>query len=305
MQTIQSDLPQNHSQVSIVIPAFNEEQTIGPVLRELIALGFTDLIVIDDGSQDRTSDVAAQNGAQVIRHPYNIGNGAAVKAGIRAATGDIIVLMDGDGQHPPADLPKLLALLADYDMVVGERASASQTLLHRRIANKLFNFYVSYLVGHPIPDLTSGFRVLRASVLKRLVYLLPNGFSYPSTITIVMFRSGFRVRYEPFTSPARSGSGVSKIRPMRDGLLFLLTITRLGVLFTPIKIFLPVSLALGIVGIGYSAYLLIFLTRFSNMAALLLLASLITFLIGLVAEQNTVLHFALSEVTDRSKRDQP
>ena len=300
LQTVHPTPP--NTRVTIVIPAYNEEQTIGRVLVELSALGFTDVIVIDDGSQDRTANVALEHGAQVIRHPYNIGNGAAVKAGIRAASGDTIVLMDGDGQHPPTDVPKLLALAADYDMVVGERASASQTLLHRRLANKVFNFYVSYLVGHPIPDLTSGFRVVRADILKRFVYLLPNGFSYPSTITIVMFRSGFRVRYQPFTSPARTGNGVSKIRPLRDGLLFLLTITRLGVLFRPLKIFLPVSFALGIVGVGYSAYLLIYLTRFSHMAALLLLASLITFLIGLVAEQNAVLHLALSEVGERGKR---
>lgn len=282
--------------VSIVMPAYNEEAVVGKVLDELRAAGYYELIVVDDGSKDGTCRVAEAHGAQVVRHPYNIGNGAAVKSGIRAATGDIIVLMDADGQHPPQDIPRLLAHIGDYDMVVGARTGSSQASFQRGLANRVFNAYASYIVGRPIPDLTSGFRVVKAPILKRFVYLLPNGYSYPSTITISMFRSGYRVRYEPIVSPPRVG--VSKVRPLRDGLRFLLTITRLGTMFVPLKIFVPVSLAFLAVGIGYAAYLLIFLSRFSNMATLLITVGIVIFLVGLIAEQIALLRMAYTSVPD-------
>lgn len=282
--------------VSIVMPAYNEEAVVGKVLDELRAAGYYELIVVDDGSKDDTCRVAEAHGAQVVRHPYNIGNGAAVKSGIRAATGDIIVLMDADGQHPPQDIPRLLAHIGDYDMVVGARTGNSQASFQRGLANRVFNAYASYIVGRPIPDLTSGFRVVKAPILKRFVYLLPNGYSYPSTITISMFRSGYRVRYEPIVSPPRVG--VSKVRPLRDGLRFLLTITRLGTMFVPLKIFVPVSLAFLAVGIGYAAYLLIFLSRFSNMATLLITVGIVIFLVGLIAEQIALLRMAYTSVPD-------
>lgn len=282
--------------VSIVMPAYNEEAVIGQMLDVLRAAGYHELIVVDDGSRDSTGQVAAAHGARVVRHPYNIGNGAAVKSGIRAATGDIIVLMDADGQHPPQDIPRLLAHMDDYDMVVGARTGGSQANFQRDVANRVFNTYASYVVGRPIPDLTSGFRVVRASILKRFVYLLPNGYSYPSTITISMFRSGYRVRYEPIVAPPRVG--VSKVRPLRDGLRFLLTITRLGTMFVPLKIFLPVSLVFLTVGIGYGAYLLIAQSRFSNMALLLILTGIVIFLVGLIAEQIALLRMAYTSAPD-------
>jgi glycosyltransferase involved in cell wall biosynthesis len=273
--------------VSIVLPAYNEEQVIGAVLDALRDEDYYEIIVVDDGSKDGTAQVAREHGVKVIRHPYNIGNGAAVKTGIRAATGDIIVLMDADGQHPPSDVPRLVSQIGDYDMVVGARTRASDAAMHRNVANRIFNAYASYIVGYNVPDLTSGFRVAKASLLKKYVYLLPNGFSYPTTITISMFRSGFRVRYEPIVSPARVGR--SKINPLRDGMRFLLTITRLGTLFVPLKIFLPTSILFGLTGIGYGAYLLIDKHRFSNMAALLIIVGIMIFLIGLIAEQIAML----------------
>lgn len=275
---------ENLERVSIVLPAYHEEQVIGKVLDELKSVGeFFEIIVVDDGSTDKTGEVAAQHGAHVVRHPYNIGNGAAVKSGIRAATGDVIVLMDADGQHPPADVPRLVSYIDQYDMVVGARTKQSTAKVHRNIANRLFNFYAAYVVGYPVADLTSGFRVIRAQVAKRFVYLLPNGFSYPTTITIAMFRSGFRVRYEPIVSPQRVGK--SKIKPIRDGLRFLLTITRLAVLFVPLKIFLPVSLSFVVVGLGYGLYQILFLSRFSNMPPLFIMIGVVIFLNGLIAEQ--------------------
>jgi glycosyltransferase involved in cell wall biosynthesis len=278
------------------MPAYNEEAVIGQMLDMLRTAGYYELIVVDDGSRDSTRQVALEHGARVVRHPYNIGNGAAVKSGIRAATGDIIVLMDADGQHPPGDIPRLLAQIGDYDMVVGARTGSSQASFQRGVANRVFNAYASYIVGRPIPDLTSGFRVVKAPILKRFVYLLPNGYSYPSTITISMFRSGYRVRYEPIVSPPRVG--VSKVRPLRDGLRFLLTITRLGTMFVPLKIFGPVSLAFLAVGVGYGAYLLIALARFSNMAALLITIGIVIFLIGLVAEQIALLRMAYTSTPE-------
>lgn len=282
--------------ISIVMPAYNEEAVIGKVIDELHDGNYFEIIVVDDGSTDKTAEVAELHGARVVRHPYNIGNGAAVKSGIRAAEGDIIVLMDADGQHPPSNVPRLISQIGDYDMVVGARTAASEAQMHRTLANKVFNAYASYMVGYPIPDLTSGFRALKAPLLKKFVYLLPNGYSYPSTITIAMFRSGFRVKYEPIVSPARVG--VSKVRPLRDGLRFLLTITRLGTMFVPLKIFLPVSLSFFTVGTGYGAYLLIFKSRFSNMAALLITIGIVIFLIGLIAEQIALLRMAYSTAND-------
>jgi len=283
-------IPEVTQRVSIVIPAHNEEVVIGDVLDELSAGNYHEMIVVDDGSTDNTIEIAEKHGARVVRHPYNIGNGAAVKSGIRAATGDIIVLMDADRQHPPSDVPRLLAKIGDYDMVVGARTAASDAQWQRRIANKVFNTYASYIVGYPIPDLTSGFRVVKAPLLKKFVYLLPNAYSYPSTITIALFRSGFRVCYVPINSPA-SKSG-SSIRPLKDGFRFLMTITRLGTMFVPLKIFLPVSLLFLTVGIGYGAWLLIALRRFSNMAAMLITIGIVIFLMGLIAEQIALFRMA-------------
>lgn len=270
--------------VSIVIPAYHEEQVIGRVLDELRAtIDYHEILVVDDGSTDDTAKVAEEHGARVIRHPYNIGNGAAVKTGIRNATGDIIVLMDADGQHPPQDLSRLLDHIDAYDMVVGTRTRQSDSQRHRNLANRLFNYYASYITGYPIPDLTSGFRVIHASLAKRFAYLLPNGFSYPTTLTITLFRAGYRVRYEPFVAPKRVGK--SKIKPVRDALRFLLTITRLAVLFVPLKIFLPISIFFLLMGVGYTVYQVLTDHRFSNMPPLLLMVGVMIFLNGLIAEQ--------------------
>jgi glycosyltransferase involved in cell wall biosynthesis len=279
------------SKVSIVIPAHNEESVIGQVLDQLHNLAdFLEIIVVDDGSTDNTIAIAIEHGARIVRHPYNIGNGAAVKSGIRETTGDVIVLMDADGQHPPKDVLRLVSYIGDYDMVVGARTRESDSAMHRNLANLVFNRYASYIIGYQIPDLTSGFRAIKAPILKRFVYLLPNGFSYPSTITIAMFQSGFRVKYEPIVAPARIGR--SKIRPLKDGLAFLLKITQLGIIFVPMKIFLPISALFEVAGLIYGAYLLTFFHLFSNMAALLILLGVIIFLMGLVAYQVAMLRMS-------------
>jgi glycosyltransferase involved in cell wall biosynthesis len=279
------------------MPAKDEATIIGGVLERLAGLGVADeIIVVDDGSRDETSAVAGRFPlVRVVRHPYNIGNGAAIKSGIRAATGDLIVLMDADGQHPPEEIPNLLRHIGQYDMVVGARAAASDTRVHRSVANGVFNLYASYVVGYRVPDLTSGFRALNARIAKNFVYLLPNGFSYPTTLTIALFRAGYAVKYQPFVAPARAGESGSKIRPLKDGLRFLLTITRLAVLFVPMKIFLPISLALILSGGGYVLTQLAFYRRFSGFGGLITTIGIFIFLLGLVSEQIALLRLVNSE----------
>lgn len=273
--------------VSVVMPAYNEAPGISSVLAEVSALPFVDeIVVVDDGSTDGTAQVAQQfDKVRVKQHPYNIGNGAAVKSGIRAATGDILVFMDADGQHPPAEIEKMLPFMEQYDMVVGARSRLSDALWYRNLANRVFNTYASYLVGYRIPDLTSGFRIMQRDRLKHFIHLLPNGFSYPSTITIAYFQAGFAVKYHSFASPARTGK--SKIRLWRDGVRFLLKITYLGVFFVPMKIFLPISAMLLIPGLGYVFYRLVTAQRFSGFAGMLAMMGLLIFVLGLVSERGT------------------
>jgi glycosyltransferase involved in cell wall biosynthesis len=278
--------------VSIIIPAFNEAPVIARVLDEIAALQLdSEVIVVNDGSTDDTADVArSRDGVRVLDHPYNIGNGAAVKTGIRAARGDVIVMMDGDGQHHPADIPRLIAGVGRYDMVVGARTPESDAALHRTLANGLYNMIASYLAGYGVKDLTSGFRAVRASIARRFAYLLPNGFSYPTTITIALFRAGHSVSYEPIVASARKGR--SKVNLLRDGVGFLLILLRIGTLFVPLKIFLPVAIALFATGVGYGVFLLTFQSRFSNMAVLLILSGIMLFMLGLISEQIALLRMA-------------
>ena len=275
--------------ISVVIPAKNEAAVIGQtVARVLSVLPDAELVVVNDGSIDDTAQVARQAGATVIDHPYSKGNGAAIKTGARAATGEVIVFLDGDGQHAPEDIPRLLAKLEQgYDMVVGARQAGSQASVGRGLANTLYNKLASYMVGHKVEDLTSGFRAARAEKFREFLYLLPNGFSYPTTCTMAFFRAGYSVAYEPIDASKRIGK--SHIRLLRDGARFLLIIFKIGTLFSPLKLFTPIAAAFLGTGLLYYAYTWFEYDRFTNMSALLFTTSVIVFLIGLVSEQITQL----------------
>ncbi len=266
------------------MPAYNEGGAVGDTARRVKEL-YPDfeVLVIDDGSTDNTTQAAMEAGANVWPHPYNIGNGAAIKTGLRLAKGKWIVMMDADGQHSPEDIGRLLEHKDKYDMVVGARAKDSETALHRDIANKVYNIFASYVTSFEIKDLTSGFRLVKKSVAEQFIYLLPNTFSYPTTLTMGYLRSGYTVKYVPIKTKYRIGT--SKIKLLRDGSRFFLIITRVATLFSPFRVFLPVSVALFLIGLLYYLYTFCQGGRFTNMSALLFTTSVVTFMIGLVSEQ--------------------
>jgi len=277
---------------SILIPARNEAESLKhlvPALRHQFR--HAEIIVVDDGSTDDTAEVASRLGAKVVRHPYGMGNGAAIKTAARAATCDVFVFLDGDGQHGADEVPRLLEELEKgYDMVIGARAFSGQASLGRGIANIIYNKLASWMVGHRVLDLTSGFRAVRADKFRQFLYLLPNGFSYPTTITMAFFRVGYTIRYVPIQVAKRIGK--SHIKPARDSVRFFLIIFRVGTLYSPLKLFFPISLIHFLVGLGYYAYTYSMYARFSNMSMLLFTAAVIVFLIGLVSEQITNLLYA-------------
>ncbi len=271
-------------EVTILLPAYNEEQAIVGTIQKIRKL-YPDfeILVVDDGSTDNTLKVAMDAGANVWPHPYNIGNGAAVKTGLRMAQGEWIVMMDADGQHKAEDIARLLEYKDSFDMVVGARTRRSETRLHRDIANKLYNWFASYVTKFRVEDLTSGFRLVRASTVRQFIYLLPNTFSYPSTLTMGYLRSGRTVKYVPIQTRKRKGR--SKIKLFQDGTRFFLIITKVATLFSPMRVFLPTSALLFLLALAYYLYTFVTQGRFTNMSALLFNSSLIVFMIGLVAEQ--------------------
>lgn len=280
--------------VSIVVPAKNEMATIESVVAgAFTAIPGAEIIVVDDGSVDQTADLARKAGAVIIQHPESLGNGAAVKSGARAATGQILCFMDADGQHDATEIGPLVdKLRAGYDMVIGARNYGSHANVGRLAANGLYNLFASLICGRRIPDLTSGFRVVRASLFRQFLYLLPNGFSYPTTITMAFLRSGYPVAFVPISASKRTGK--SHIRPLRDGVRFFAIIFKIATLYAPLKIFLPASALFFLTGLGYYAFTFLTMGRFTNMSMLLISAAVVIFLIGLISEQITALTFSKS-----------
>ena len=277
--------------VSVVLPAKNESGAIGQTINHIQQLNIAnEIIVVNDGSTDETQKVAEQAGATVIRHLYSQGNGAAIKTGARHASGEVIVFMDADGQHDPNDIPRLLKKLEEgYDLVVGARQKGSQASLGRGIANGLYNSLASYMTEHKVEDLTSGFRAVRAEKFREFLYLLPNGFSYPTTSTMAFFRAGYSVTYIPIHAAKRIGK--SHIQPLKDGVRFFLIIFKIATLFSPLKMFLPIAVVLFLMATGWYGYTLYEYHRFTNMSALLYTGSVMIFLMGLISEQVTALMY--------------
>lgn len=285
--------------ISVIVPVYNEEHVIGELIHRIHRVMETcsyeyEIIVVDDGSTDTSYQVAEQGGATLLRHPYNKGNGAAVKTGIRHAQGDVLVLLDGDGQHDPCDIPRLLDPIGEYDLVVGARTRDSHQAWHRRLANAVYNLFASYITGVRILDLTSGFRAVRTDLARKCLYLLPNTFSYPTTMTIAFMKAGYSVAFVPITSSPRV-AGDSKIHLLSDGTHFFIILFKVATLFSPLKVFLPLSLAFLMSGAAYGAHQLILFHKFRNMATVLLIFGISLFVLGLISEQIAQLRFQHTE----------
>lgn len=275
---------------SVVIPAYNESVSIGAVVRALTeAANWAEILVVDDGSQDDTADQARAAGAAVLHHPYNKGNGAAVKTGIRAAAGEFIVILDADGQHRAALAPRLVERLGEFDLVVAARPDETQATLGRRFGNRILASLASYLAGQHIPDLTSGFRAARREYVMEFIHLLPNGFSTPTTTTLSFIRAGYNVGFETIGADQRVGQ--SKIRLARDGFKFLLILLRVITIFSPLRIFVPISAAALILGGGYAVWTVVTQLHITNSSVLLIVLGVLVFLLGLVSEQIATLRF--------------
>ncbi|PVZ71854.1 glycosyltransferase family 2 protein [Pelagibaculum spongiae] len=284
--------------LTIILPAKNEANTIGLLLDQLVEkFPLATVIVVNDGSSDDTGVIAKQHGVSVISHPYCKGNGAAIKTGTRQVRTQWIATMDADGQHQAQDLMLLYKKAQQgFDMVVGARNKQGQASIFRLMANKFYNTLASWITGHKIQDLTSGMRVVRTDCFRRFLYLFPNGFSYPTTSTMAFFRAGYSVTYQNIDVKKRVGK--SHIKMFRDGARFLLIIFKVGTLYSPLKLFTPISLVFFVLGLAYYGYTFSFYSRFTNMSALLLITSVLIFLIGIVSEQITVLQYSKGDVED-------
>lgn len=275
---------------TVVVPAYNESAVIADLVSALLSCApWHEVIVVDDGSGDCTSEAARAAGAKVVRHPYNKGNGAAVKTGLRRATGENVLILDGDGQHRVEDATRLVALLGEYDLVVGARSAATQASGVRRAGNAALNWLAGYLTGRDIPDLTSGFRAARRECLLEFLHLLPNGFSTPTTTTLAFIKAGYNVCFEPVDAAARVGR--SNIRLTRDGVKFFLILLRVITIFSPLRIFLPLSLASFALGAGYAVWTIATQSHIANASVLLIVFAAMVFLVGLVSEQIAALRF--------------
>jgi glycosyltransferase involved in cell wall biosynthesis len=286
---------------SIILPAKNEADSLIKLL-PVLGKKFPDaeIIVVNDGSTDNTIDICTQHRVKVISHVYSMGNGAAIKTGARNATGNILVFMDADGQHTPDDIQRLVDKINDgFDMVVGARQITTHASLTRRIGNTIYNKLASWMTGYPVEDLTSGFRAARARHFRKFLYLLPNKFSYPTTSTMAFFRSGLPVGYIPIKAMNRTGERKSHIRLFHDGFRFLIIILKIGALFSPMRFFLPISGLLFMTGLAYYGYTYFNWGRLTNMSVLMFMASLFTFLIGIVSEQISALHYKDIEESKR------
>jgi len=272
--------------ISVVIAAYNEAETIGEIVKKAAKMpNVKEVIVVDDGSTDRTSEMASQNGAIVIKHPYNIGNGASVRTGCERASGDIVVLMDGDGQHDPGEMGKLTRLIGEYDMVVAARTSEYESSPVRRLGNLALTKAATMVCNRKIEDLTSGYRAIKSDILKKFMHLFPTGYSYPTTITLSLLTSGYAVKYVKMDSISKREKGSSNIRIIKDGMFFLMTILRVMVLFDPLKIFLIPSVSITLFGVVWAISNIIFTRGIRATAVIFIIIGIFIFFFGILADQ--------------------
>lgn len=291
--------------ISIVIPAFNESATLKPIIADIKeTIESAQTVIVDDGSIDTSDDLNLSPKGKVLKHPYNMGNGAAIKSGIREAKGDVLVFMDADGQHKVSDILHLLKYMDTYDMVVGKRTNSQHASFARYLMNRAYNKLASYVTGFPVEDLTSGFRAVRGELAREILTLLPNGYSWPTTMTIVLLRSGFSLKYVPINAQDRK-HGDSGINPVRDGIRFFMIIFKICTLFSPLRIFLPVSAGMFFLGLINYGYTYLNSGRFTNMSALMFTASVVIFMMGLISEQISQIGFFRGKVnfSDNQDRD--
>ena len=285
--------------ISVILPSYNESKIIANVISDLkLELSKInsdyEIIVVNDNSKDDTEQMALQSGVKVISHPYNIGNGAAIKTGIRNCNGDIVVLMDSDGQHKAKDISKMLKFSSQYDMVVGARISNKSGALHRNLANRIFNLFASYITHFKVRDLTSGFRIINKNIINNFLYLLPNTFSYPSTLTLALIRSGYSIKYVPISVEKRIGK--SKIKIFSDGIRFLVIILKIGTLFSPLRVFIPISTSFFVIGTWHLFYKVLYLGgKYTDFTIFMFIVSIIIFLLGLISEQISQIKYSKSD----------
>lgn len=283
---MQSQIENRKSKISIIIPAYNEAGSIGDVLNMLHDWRErAEIIVVDDASTDRTAEIAQAAGVRVIRHLRRKGYGAGLKTGIRAAAGDIVVMMDADSEHNAEQIARLLDALGDNDMVVGARGKGSHAPLLRRPLKWLLFQVANYLAQTKIPDLNSGFRAVRKGVVKLFLHILPNGFSFSTTLTLALFKEGYNIAYVPITTAPRVGT--STVDPIRDGFNTIMLIIRVIALFDPLRVFLPTSTALFSIGVIYWLLDIIYRQHLNvpSGAVMVILASVIVFMFGILADQ--------------------
>ena len=285
--------------ISIILPSYNESKVIADVISDIkFELNKIDsdyeIIIVNDNSKDDTEKIALQSGVKVISHPYNIGNGAAIKTGIRNCNGDLVVLMDSDGQHKAHDISKMLKFSNQYDMIVGARIDNKSGSIHRNFANIIFNIFASYITHFKVRDLTSGFRIIKKNIVTKFLYLLPNTFSYPSTLTLALIRSGYSVKYVPVTVEKRIGK--SKIKIFSDGIRFLVIILKIGTLFSPLRVFIPISASFFAIGVWHLFYKVFYLDgKYTDFTIFIFIVSIIIFLLGLISEQISQIKYSKSD----------
>lgn len=283
---------ENLKNISIIIPAYNEEAGIQGTLKSLIDNKFHELyevIIIDDGSTDKTAELVRQYPVRLIQHNVNKGYGAALKTGIRKAQGDIVIIMDSDGQHDPKYVEQLSEMIGNYDMVIGTRSAASFQVKNRQLGKKLIRIVGEYLVEQKLPDYNSGFRAFHKKTIERMLHIMPNGFSFSTTSTLAYLKEGFTIGTFPIDVRAREGRR-SNVKFFKDGGKTIMLIIRIIMLFNPLKIFLPVSLLLTSIGAVFGVYGFIMFSRFSNGAILLAFTGILLFFIGLIADQIAILN---------------